>query len=315
MAHSSQMDSLLTEHFRYTPLTLIDDIINTVNELVGRAVDSVEAGLLSADPAVLGFAARAAAENVIPDTDGEGNVVYPEARKEIEEGVHKLETLLEATVDKNFDKLEIYVLRNVLTVPEELVGWVRLAHYENLHIPSPSAPPPPTPESLHLLRRKLHETQKLHSTLLAEHRRNTLLIAQLRSLLSASSTNSTIATYPKAEQASSPTRIAAPDGTHAGAFAFLSSTPAARTLGVSTAAAMPTPPPEGASIQTQAPLTTPAAFALAQLPALRQLLTSLRPRIASLGVGADDEGVGGVRRGYIEAQTRRVLERRGVGIE
>ncbi len=101
-----------------------------INELVGRAVDSVETGLLEAEPAVLGFAARAQAENVIPDTDGEGNVVYPEARKEIEEGVHKLETLLEATVDKNFDKLEIYVLRNVLTVPEELVPWVRLAHYE-----------------------------------------------------------------------------------------------------------------------------------------------------------------------------------------
>jgi len=86
--------------------------------------------LLAADPETLGFAAKAAAENTIPDTDGDGNPIYPEARAEIEEGVHMLETLLEANVDKNFDKLEIYVLRNVLTVPEELVPWVRLGHYE-----------------------------------------------------------------------------------------------------------------------------------------------------------------------------------------
>jgi kinetochore protein Mis12/MTW1 len=37
-------------------------------------------------------------------------------------------------VDRNFDKLEIYVLRNVLHVDEELVPWVRLGHYEvNIH--------------------------------------------------------------------------------------------------------------------------------------------------------------------------------------
>lgn len=53
-----------------------------------------------------------------------------EARREIEEGVHQLETLLESNVDKNFDKLEIYVLRNVLHVEEGLVDWVRLGHYE-----------------------------------------------------------------------------------------------------------------------------------------------------------------------------------------
>jgi Mis12 protein len=49
---------------------------------------------------------------------------------EIENGLHQLETLLEATVDKAFDKFEIYVLRNILTVPEDLVGWIRLSHYE-----------------------------------------------------------------------------------------------------------------------------------------------------------------------------------------
>ena len=147
MANQKQMETaLLTEHLRYTPLVsilrlylshllthfqaLLDDIINTVNELVARAVDAAEEGLSAADPAALGFADKAAAQNVIPDTDDEGRAVYPDAQKEIEEGVHRLETLLEANVDKNFDKLELWVLRNVLSVPAELVPWVRLGHYE-----------------------------------------------------------------------------------------------------------------------------------------------------------------------------------------
>jgi kinetochore protein Mis12/MTW1 len=57
-------------------------------------------------------------------------VVYPEAKLEIENGLHQLETLLEANVDKAFDKFEIYVLRNILTVPADLLSWVRLKHYE-----------------------------------------------------------------------------------------------------------------------------------------------------------------------------------------
>ena len=51
-------------------------------------------------------------------------------KDEIENGVHRLETLLEATVDKTFDKFEIFTLRNILTVPDDLTGWMRLAHYE-----------------------------------------------------------------------------------------------------------------------------------------------------------------------------------------
>jgi kinetochore protein Mis12/MTW1 len=55
---------------------------------------------------------------------------------EIEEGVLKLETLMENAVDKNFDKLEIWTLRNVFALgrgkgqDEGLAEWVRLGHYE-----------------------------------------------------------------------------------------------------------------------------------------------------------------------------------------
>jgi kinetochore protein Mis12/MTW1 len=144
--------ALLTEHLRYTPLSLVDDIINTVNELSSRAVDAAEEGLLAADPSQLGF----------PKSKADGDDVRERARVEIEEGVHQLETLLEANIDRKFDMFEILVLRNVLAIhPPELVPWIRLPHYDvslPFSLPSiafsltgqnsrSSAPPrrPPTP--------------------------------------------------------------------------------------------------------------------------------------------------------------------------
>ncbi|GMG00519.1 unnamed protein product [Aspergillus oryzae] len=121
--------SLLTEHFSYTPLSLVDDVINSINNLIYQAISSLEAGLLSTPPERLGFS-HATNGSTIPDTDEDGNVVYPEARLEIEDGLHKLETLLEATVDKAFDKFEIIVLRNSFRVDDDLLGWIRLKHYE-----------------------------------------------------------------------------------------------------------------------------------------------------------------------------------------
>lgn len=109
-----------------TPLqSLIDDIINSVNNFVYQGVGSLETGLLSTPPEKLGFQAVKA-----PGEDGAEGIDFPEAKQEIEEGLHKLETLLNSTVDKNFDKFEIYVLRNILSVPADLVNWVRLGHYE-----------------------------------------------------------------------------------------------------------------------------------------------------------------------------------------
>lgn len=85
--------------------------------------------MLATPPERLGFA-HGNDGSTIPETDEDGNVIYPEAKLEVENGLHQLETLLEANVDKAFDKFEIYVLRNILTVPEDLLSWVRLKHYE-----------------------------------------------------------------------------------------------------------------------------------------------------------------------------------------
>lgn len=88
--------SILTEHLGYPPISLVDDIINAVNEIMYKCTAAMEKYLLS--------------KSRIGEND------YGE---EIKSGVAKLESLLENSVDKNFDKLELYVLRNVLRIPEE----------------------------------------------------------------------------------------------------------------------------------------------------------------------------------------------------
>ncbi|KAL9050229.1 MAG: hypothetical protein Q9162_006764 [Coniocarpon cinnabarinum] len=193
--------SLLTEHFRYTPLTLIDDIINTVNEIVYRAVDAVEAGLSSTPAIALGFAPG---DPSSPDTSTlslsdlspeQQDAVNATAKAEIETGVHQLETLLESSVDNNFDRMEIYLLRNILTVPEGLERWIRLRHYDGLQlsaVPSSSRSQTvagqmenETADAEELLRKRriLHESQRLNVRLREEHSRNAVLLQQLRSLL------------------------------------------------------------------------------------------------------------------------------------
>ncbi|KAL6449873.1 MTW1 Kinetochore-associated protein MTW1 [Candida maltosa Xu316] len=52
--------------------------------------------------------------------------------EEISVGMGKLESLLESTVDKNFDKYELYCRRNIFSIPEDLIGYVRLSHHEGI---------------------------------------------------------------------------------------------------------------------------------------------------------------------------------------
>ncbi|PSS18682.1 hypothetical protein M430DRAFT_42329 [Amorphotheca resinae ATCC 22711] len=269
--------TLLTEHLTYRPAALIDDIINSINTLAFKATDAVEKGLLSADPANLGFQIP---PQTSPEAEEAAIAIQEKAKLEIENGVHQLETLLEAKIDKNFDKLEVWALRNVLSVPPEVRNWVRLSHYEGLNFTHDADAP--SSESIALQRRKLRETQKLHSLLLAETAKNEATISSLKALLS----NQVPKTEPKDDaEPEYPT------------FAFL------QNRGDLTG--------DGSH-----PISTTASFALSQLPALKALLQNLKPRLKNLANGDDKQGLVGEeekswrrqRLEFVEKETRRHLE-------
>lgn len=271
-------------------------MINSVNNLIYQAISSLESGLLSTPPERLGFS-HSANGSTIPDTDEEGNVEYPEAKLEIENGLHQLETLLESTVDKAFDKFEIYVLRNIFTVPEELLGWVRLKHYENLEFPP--SPDAPTPESIQHQRKQLQETRKLNRALKHEKARNDTVIAQLRSILSTAESATT-----KTEGGSEQKHAVPAEKPKDLDLSFLTSSPAARQLRVGAAG------PD----TKHTPLTTNTTFILSQLPALQAMLKQLRPKLGSLPSSGDlmnAEPKRDERKEYIESRIRLHLERTG----
>ena len=111
-----------------------------MNEIASTAVDGLESGLQGANPIDLGFKQKADAEGKTVSKDEDGELFFPDAAIEIEDGANKLQTLLDANIDRNFDKLEIYVLRSVLSVPHELLPWLKLAHYEVKTEPNSTLP-------------------------------------------------------------------------------------------------------------------------------------------------------------------------------
>lgn len=168
--------ALLTEHLGYTPLSLIDDVINSVNTIIYHGIDSLEVGLVSIPPERLGFKKlKEAAVNSQDNEDDNG------AKHELEEGLHKFETLMAASIDKRFDIFEIYTLRNILSMPLELIKWVRLSHYED--IPQSQTQSVPSTETIEQLRRRLVATRHTTHRLTTEVNRNEALLKQLRSVV------------------------------------------------------------------------------------------------------------------------------------
>ena len=238
-----------------------------------RAVNAIEEGLNNASPETLGFR---------PDESLGSAAVRREAlqeakQTEIDNGIVKLESLLNATVDKDFDKFEIYTLRNILALgheEEQLAGWVQLDHYKNLDLSRTETSP--TPEQVQLQRRKLNETTKLNTMLKAEEARNAAVLEQLRSLTGTNNANG---------DAESP-------------LAFLTSSAHA------------------AKNSPGQPLNQTVQYALSQLPALRQHLEQLKqslqtPLNARRG-REDEDSFESKRRNYIDYHSRRALDRKGI---
>ena len=48
----------------------------------------------------------------------------------------KLESLLESTIDNNFDKFELYCLRNIFNIPKDLIPYIQLSHQQGIEFKS-----------------------------------------------------------------------------------------------------------------------------------------------------------------------------------
>lgn len=276
MAGSKQTSTaLLTEHFRYTPLTLLDDIINVVNEIAFRAVNAIEEGFGHTTPHQLGFQ--------LSDTQhGTEEELIALKTNEIDNGIVKLESLLNATIDKDFDKFEIYTLRNILAVGHEeddIANWVRLDHYKGVDLANAKPGDVPTPEEVQAQRRKLQETVKLNTMLKAEEAKNAAILKQLSGLIEKGGEEA------EGESTEAP-------------FAFLKST----------------------SKEGNGKLTQDTKEALERIPALRQLLAQLKDAMQAFpntkhGRFEDEDSAEARRRRYLEHQSRRALERKGIDPE
>ncbi|ABN66533.2 predicted protein, partial [Scheffersomyces stipitis CBS 6054] len=117
-----RVTSLLTEHFGFPPLALVDDVINAVNEIMYKCTSGVESYL------------QERKEHALKAGKDSSDVFRLVTSDEIKIGTAKLETLLESQVDRNFDKFELYTLRNIFTLPHDLVedGWIKLKHHEGI---------------------------------------------------------------------------------------------------------------------------------------------------------------------------------------
>jgi kinetochore protein Mis12/MTW1 len=200
--------------------------------------------------------------------------------------------------------MEIFALRSIIAVPEELKDWIWLRHYEGLNFAPSLSPDAPTLESITLQRRKHQETLRLHRILQAEATRNAALIQQLKSLLSSPPQASSSQIVPKHEPRQDPDMGEEEEESSYSVFAFLQQKADLATTSAAT------------------PLSTTAAFALSQLPAMKALLADLRPALKTLSsphAHAPDPNLSAAGQGdgkswreqrleYVELQTRRLHE-------
>ncbi|CCE85628.1 Piso0_005244 [Millerozyma farinosa CBS 7064] len=122
--------AILTEHFGFPPLALIDDVINAVNHIMYKCTQAMENYLNERKQKQQEeLETKGGSQRADWDRELEGA-----SSDEIAVGTGKLETLLESQVDKNFDKFELYALRNIFTIPSDLFdeGRIRLKHHEGL---------------------------------------------------------------------------------------------------------------------------------------------------------------------------------------
>jgi kinetochore protein Mis12/MTW1 len=143
---------LMTEHLQYAPLTLIDDVINSANAILYQAMDAFETYLR--DTLIPSIPSSTASKSKVFDLDAPEDSERETLYKELEFGMAQVETLLENAVDRNFDAFELYVLRNVFNVPDDVDGFLRLGHHQVDQFM-------PTDDRDWILRRRRNRTRRL----------------------------------------------------------------------------------------------------------------------------------------------------------
>ncbi|KAJ2353152.1 hypothetical protein GGF43_003563 [Coemansia sp. RSA 2618] len=97
---SEETQSLIVEHFGFLPISFIDEIINAANDTIYRATNALC--------------------KFVEKEQGSGEATN--------QAINKAETLLEHAVDKNFDKFELYALRNLFNIPQGLEDYMVMPH-------------------------------------------------------------------------------------------------------------------------------------------------------------------------------------------
>ncbi|KAI9599549.1 Mis12 protein-domain-containing protein [Syncephalis fuscata] len=126
-------NELLAEHLGFMPLTLVDDVINAINELLYEATTTFQ--------------------EFAEEHQGVGD--------HTETGMNQLETILEHNIDYYFDIFELYTLNHILTIPDNLP--IILPHYKDISTDETSQDPKLLQKELEQVRDTLQSTLTVNS--------------------------------------------------------------------------------------------------------------------------------------------------------
>ncbi|GJJ68156.1 kinetochore protein Mis12/MTW1 [Entomortierella parvispora] len=154
-ARKNHQEQLLMEHFGFQPLSFIDDVINSVNNMIYQASMALQEFV---EVQMDEITTRAEANGQLDSNF--------DVKTESEQCMHKFETLLESSVDKNFDRFELYALNRLFGVGENVD--IVLPHYEALDFDIGVEKEQALDEELEILRRRVIATKALNYRLRKE---------------------------------------------------------------------------------------------------------------------------------------------------
>ncbi|TPX71907.1 hypothetical protein SpCBS45565_g00966 [Spizellomyces sp. 'palustris'] len=129
---------LVTEQLGWAPVSYVDDIINSMNDLAYKGISSFETWLEE----------------------------YGLDEEESEKGLAATETLFENNIDKQFDKFELFVLQSIFVVPTNLP--IKLPHYEEVEFGVSAADEANADMELEEVRRRIVAARYLEQRLKVE---------------------------------------------------------------------------------------------------------------------------------------------------